>query len=407
MNNSNIQVTDDIELALNQLGEAHFENEPDAKHIKVNVEDLPAVFESVKSTMLESKKKYDGEALLLRPIVAITNEEHLKSTRKAITIAKKSADTFSEMRLATTRPIDGFKKDLITVERQVLEDLQKEIDRTKALCDTWEVTEAKRVKAEQERIARETAKKQELERIGIDLKAEAEINATRHITKVTDEIRARFEAWTLANFDANNTMLNGYKPMLIIDSYKRYFTISFNEQLVSYTEYSDKVNKAMEYIPFEIFAEKYRLAINVFVDEIKSKAPQRKQELEKLAELEKTNAEAARLQREAAAKKQEDDRLEREANTKKREEEKREQANVTKEVASLNVELGVQTNMQSVGTYSVKKNLVKATVIVPSAYGRLLEFYLKNMGDTSKLDFLATFACTHGQPQISGVTYNV
>jgi hypothetical protein len=375
--------------------------------INVTVEDLPSVLESVKKNLLQRKATLDKKCELLVPIKEINNEIELKDARKTLMFVGKSIKEIAELRLNTTRPLDQFKKDIIEVERTICSNLQKEIDRVKKIGDDWEIAETKRKRAEQEMLQKDIEKKAELERLKVVLIAESVINLDRFINRVSRDLRDGFYNINLENFDEKIRQLNGYKPTLKDIIYNTFFEASYNTDLISISEYSQIKKEIQDQNPCTAYAEKYTSAINKVVDELKNSVPLKKKELEEIAELQKRNAEEAERKRKANAERLKVENEKRDAEQKAAEERQRELAAARAETASLKSQLDSQKDVQEVGPIHVKSRLVKAVVLVPSAYSKLLEFYIKNGGDQTKLDFLAVFASSHGMPEIQGIKYNM
>ncbi|WP_346236712.1 hypothetical protein ABDK00_014225 [Niabella insulamsoli] len=365
-------------------------------------------FGLVKNNLLLKKGELDKKAVEeLAPIVNIESDEQLKTVRRVLTDAGKSIKEVSEMRLNTTRPIDAFKKEIISVEKEICANLQTESDRVKGLADSYEVTEAKRRKEEQEKLQREIDKNNEVERVRIALKSEASIKFDRFVANVVEELKTRFSKLTLADFDSNISLLNNYKPILKEDAYDSFFVAYYNNALIQGDEYLKLQRHAKVDIPLQVFQERYAASVNAVVSEIKAMVPARKKELQDLADLEEKNAEEARRIREENERKANDEREKRAQAAKEEEDRKRKEAEQQTSQQQLQSQLSTQSKMQAVGPVSVKKSLMKASVTIYDAYKELVSFYIKSGGDISKLEFLADFAAKNGQPKITGVTYNV
>lgn len=396
-----------IDDVLDQLDEAKAVGEIEVKQLQVTISDLPSVLVAAKENLQQMKVQLNEAASVLIPITAVVNDEELKDVRKMISGVNKHVKVIADARLNTTNPVVQFQKDMIALEKEICSSATTQIDRTKKICDDYEVAEANKRKQEQLEQQKQIAKKAELEKVFIDLKTNADVSLSRHIHNAETEIRNRFDGLTLESFDSSIAALNGYKPLLKEDVYCGFFKAKYNINLLNYEEYTAKIAEAKTAFPIAQFTDKYTNAITTLVNELKTKAPAKKEELQKLAELEKENAELAEQQRKDAADLAKKQQLEREEALQTQEDQKKEDANNLVEQKALEVQLDTQAGMQSTGAISVKKHLLKATVSFPTAYIKLVEFYLKNGGDNAKLEFLADFAAKNGQPQIQGVTYNV
>lgn len=379
--------------------------------VDASINKMKATLEGVKKDLLRKKVELDLQAETdLVPVTVITDDENLKEVRKLISGASKSIKEVSDMRLNTTRPIDNFKTELIGVEREITKKLSAEGGRVKILCDNYEIEEANKRQRERERQQRILDIQKETEKVLVLLRAEANIKLTRFVNQVAESLRAGFAKITLESFDEQISLFRSFKPSLKFEIYESLFGIgygAYNNSLLTMDDVLELTVKVRAEMPIAAMQKEYEIGLAPVIAEIAEAIPSKKQNLLDLAELARVNKEAAdRLAKQKLADEQQatQNRLNQQTQL---ESQQRQTASANANKVELETHLNAQKGFQSTGPVSVKKSLIKATVISWSAYRELIEFYLKTGGDQTKLDFLADFAAKNGQPKIEGVTYNV
>lgn len=400
-----------IDAALDYLEAAATTEEILKVDVDASINKMKATLEGVKKDLLLKKVELDLQAETdLVPVTVITDDENLKDVRKLISGASKSIKEVSDMRLNTTRPIDNFKTELIGVEREITKKLSSEGGRVKILCDNYEIAEAKKRQEERERQQRILDVQKETEKVLVLIRAEANIKLGRFINQVAEQLRAGFAKITLESFDEQIALFRSFKPVLKFEIYESFFFISpsqYNTSLLTMDEVIKLTSRVRGEMPITALQQEYQVGLAPVLAEIADAIPSKKQNLLDLAELAKINKDAAERLEKSRLETQATEQKNRQEQQTKLESEQRQTASANANKAELETHLNAQKGFQSTGPVSIKRSLIKATVISRSAYRELVEFYLRTGGDEVKLEFLADFAAKNGQPKIEGVTYNV
>jgi hypothetical protein len=246
------------------------------------------------------------------------------------------------IRMETTRQLDGIKAMLMEPEKLLL----AEAARVNELRNSYARAKEKRIREQQEAIEAEKKKNDEIARIKAAIRSNIVEGVVAAINLVNASIRTYFDAITLESYEAAVAKFN-MKPKLKEEVYLSFFTSVRPLAIISNEMFSAIVAEMKLENPYEkinaSYVEGAESTLKMWIDDL----PKKKADLERMKELQATNAieaqkEQERQEKEREAKKKEQEaKLQLEADQRKAEIERQE--NEEKLQADFNAQVGLQS----------------------------------------------------------------
>lgn len=281
----------------------------------------------------------------------ITSKDIDDSAAAALGNVKAAMDKVVIRRKEITGPLDALKQTLMEPEKAI----NSEFERVVALRNAWATKEANRIKAEQSAIQKKKDADLELIKIRDGITNAIEVYLQTNESAVDGKLTAFFAQISLVNFEEASKMVSAV-PVLKPESYEAFFKTPF-PQFATVDQVAEVVKAVRAANPYEAINTRFRSNLSVKLTPWIEKLPAKKKELQDLAALKQTNAEAAANQ-EAAAKKKIEDEL---AAAKKKEEEElaaqKEKLDQASKANQIGAEFGAQIQSQSIGEQTgIRKN---------------------------------------------------
>ena len=301
-----------------------------------------------------------------------------------ITKSKATVKKINEVRSPATKMFDQFKKVFTTMENEI--DVSKE-GSIPFQIQAYRNQYAAKKREEEERRRAEELRKMQMEQARKQYRIDCEdelcqwINATINIR--INHLSEIFSATTLANYAETDKILRSYQVTLPEDWDSRFASMVRLPSLLPREDCASIRKDVRQTLMDRQFREQYKYALEEERDDLLTKLPSKKVELEKIAAVEAANAaEAERIK----AEMQEKERREadaRELERRKKEEEDRKAADAAKTASAVG-DLFNSAASGTVVTYQ-SKTIVKKKVNVLNVegfldiFGMWWEFVGKNL----------------------------
>lgn len=345
---------------------------------------------SIKIELLEAVEKVHDNNVediktLLKESRAVNNS--LGATRKATT------DGFRDI-------IDG----LLEYEKDVRGTLEKDIESVKKLLNAYKAEKEAEAEAERQRIQREKDREIEMTRISKTLELAHMESSERAAIKYKDGLQRAFDSLTLENFSERVKNMKSLRPKLSLGAYEADLNIHYNNSLISNEEFSALKEKAHFYKEAN---DKFKGEVESFLFNLTKALPQKKKELEQLAELAKKDKAVAEAKRKEAARQAEERQKQIEAEREKAKAEREKVEAAALEAAKLNAELNAQAAAQTLK--SAGKVKMTAVIGMTADHGEIFKQARLN-GWHSKtymkvLQAAADHLANGAKPEIDNVQY--
>lgn len=325
-----------------------------------------------------------GEKLLARIQQEGMSDELDSEASLFITKSKATVKKINEVRSPATKMFDQFKKVFTTMENEI--DVSKE-GSIPFQIQAYRNQYAAKKREEEERRRAEELRKMQMEQARKQYRIDCEdelcqwINATINIR--INHLSEIFSATTLANYAETDKILRSYQVTLPEDWDSRFASMVRLPSLLPREECASIRKDVRQTLMDRQFREQYKYALEEERDDLLTKLPSKKVELEKIAAVEAANAaEAERIK----AEMQEKERREagaRELERRKKEEEDRKAADAAKTASAVG-DLFNSAASGTVVTYQ-SKTIVKKKVNVLNVegfldiFGMWWEFVGKNL----------------------------
>lgn len=246
------------------------------------------------------------------------------------------------MRMGVTKGLDAIKGELMKPEKLLI----AEGERVKKLRDSWANLKLQKQQEEQARIQKQKAIDDEIARIKAALKQRVVDGTFLAIQNMNNSIRAYFNEITLDNWDEKVKKFN-LKPRLKESVYNDFFAIAYNHEILDVNVFYAIVAEVKKEFPYEQVNTDYVQSAEGTVKMWKEDLPKKREELEKLAALEKENAVQAELLKQELREKQEREQKEAEEKLAKEREQQQKEIQAQLDEEKLQNEFKAQIQSQS------------------------------------------------------------
>ena len=325
-----------------------------------------------------------GEKLLARIQQEGMSDELDSEASLFITKSKATVKKINEVRSPATKMFDQFKKVFTTMEKEI--DVSKE-GSIPFQIQAYRNQYAAKKREEEERRRAEELRKMQMEQARKQYRIDCEdelcqwINATINIR--INHLSEIFSATTLANYAETDKILRSYQVTLPEDWDSRFASMVRLPSLLPREECASIRKDVRQTLMNKQFREQYKYALEEERDDLLTKLPSKKVELEKIAAVEAANAaEAERIKAEMQEKERREAEA-RELERRKKEEEDRKAADAAKTASAVG-DLFNSAASGTVVTYQ-SKTIVKKKVNVLNVegfldiFGMWWEFVGKNL----------------------------
>lgn len=325
-----------------------------------------------------------GEKLLARIQQEGMSDELDSEASLFITKSKATVKKINEVRSPATKMFDQFKKVFTTMENEI--DVSKE-GSIPFQIQAYRNQYAAKKREEEERRRAEELRKMQMEQARKQYRIDCEdelcqwINATINIR--INHLSEIFSATTLANYAETDKILRSYQVTLPEDWDSRFASMVRLPSLLPREECASIRKDVRQTLMDRQFREQYKYALEEERDDLLTKLPSKKVELEKIAAVEAANAaEAERIKAEMQEKERREAEA-RELERRKKEEEDRKAADAAKTASAVG-DLFNSAASGTVVTYQ-SKTIVKKKVNVLNVegfldiFGMWWEFVGKNL----------------------------
>ena len=325
-----------------------------------------------------------GEKLLARIQQEGMSDELDSEASLFITKSKATVKKINEVRSPATKMFDQFKKVFTTMENEI--DVSKE-GSIPFQIQAYRNQYAAKKREEEERRRAEELRKMQMEQARKQYRIDCEdelcqwINATINIR--INHLSEIFSATTLANYADTDKILRSYQVTLPEDWDSRFASMVRLPSLRPREECASIRKDVRQTLMDRQFREQYKYALEEERDDLLTKLPSKKVELEKIAAVEAANAaEAERIKAEMQEKERREAEA-RELERRKKEEEDRKAADAAKTASAVG-DLFNSAASGTVVTYQ-SKTIVKKKVNVLNVegfldiFGMWWEFVGKNL----------------------------
>lgn len=325
-----------------------------------------------------------GEKLLARIQQEGMSDELDSEASLFITKSKATVKKINEVRSPVTKMFDQFKKVFTTMENEI--DVSKE-GSIPFQIQAYRNQYAAKKREEEEHRRAEELRKMQMEQARKQYRIDCEdelcqwINATINIR--INHLSEIFSATTLANYADTDKILRSYQVTLPEDWDSRFASMVRLPSLLPREECASIRKDVRQTLMDRQFREQYKYALEEERDDLLTKLPSKKVELEKIAAVEAANAaEAERIKAEMQEKERREAEA-RELERRKKEEEDRKAADAAKTASAVG-DLFNSAASGTVVTYQ-SKTIVKKKVNVLNVegfldiFGMWWEFVGKNL----------------------------
>lgn len=325
-----------------------------------------------------------GEKLLARIQQEGMSDELDSEASLFITKSKATVKKINEVRSPATKMFDQFKKVFTTMENEI--DVSKE-GSIPFQIQAYRNQYAAKKREEEERRRAEELRKMQMEQARKQYRIDCEdelcqwINATINIR--INHLSEIFSATTLENYAETDKILRSYQVTLPEDWDSRFASMVRLPSLLPREECASIRKDVRQTLMDRQFREQYKYALEEERDDLLTKLPSKKVELEKIAAVEAANAaEAERIKAEMQEKERREAEA-RELERRKKEEEDRKAADAAKTASAVG-DLFNSAASGTVVTYQ-SKTIVKKKVNVLNVegfldiFGMWWEFVGKNL----------------------------
>lgn len=325
-----------------------------------------------------------GEKLLARIQQEGMSDELDSEASLFITKSKATVKKINEVRSPATKMFDQFKKVFTTMENEI--DVSKE-GSIPFQIQAYRNQYAAKKREEEERRRAEELRKMQMEQARKQYRIDCEdelcqwINATINIR--INHLSEIFSATTLANYAETDKILRSYQVTLPEDWDSRFASMVRLPSPLPREECASIRKDVRQTLMDRQFREQYKYALEEERDDLLTKLPSKKVELEKIAAVEAANAaEAERIKAEMQEKERREAEA-RELERRKKEEEDRKAADAAKTASAVG-DLFNSAASGTVVTYQ-SKTIVKKKVNVLNVegfldiFGMWWEFVGKNL----------------------------
>lgn len=325
-----------------------------------------------------------GEKLLARIQQEGMSDELDSEASLFITKSKATVKKINEVRSPATKMFDQFKKVFTTMENEI--DASKE-GSIPFQIQAYRNQYAAKKREEEERRRAEELRKMQMEQARKQYRIDCEdelcqwINATINIR--INHLSEIFSAITFANYAETDKILRSYQVTLPEDWDSRFASMVRLPSLLPREECASIRKDVRQTLMDRQFREQYKYALEEERDDLLTKLPSKKVELEKIAAVEAANAaEAERIKAEMQEKERREAEA-RELERRKKEEEDRKAADAAKTASAVG-DLFNSAASGTVVTYQ-SKTIVKKKVNVLNVegfldiFGMWWEFVGKNL----------------------------
>lgn len=325
-----------------------------------------------------------GEKLLARIQQEGMSDELDSEASLFITKSKATVKKINEVRSPATKMFDQFKKVFTTMENEI--DVSKE-GSIPFQIQAYRNQYAAKKREEEERRRAEELRKMQMEQARKQYRIDCEdelcqwINATINIR--INHLSEIFSATTLSNYADTDKILRSYQVTLPEDWDSRFASMVRLPSLLPREECASIRKDVRQTLMDRQFREQYKYALEEERDDLLTKLPSKKVELEKIAAVEAANAaEAERIKAEMQEKERREAEA-RELERRKKEEEDRKAADAAKTASAVG-DLFNSAASGTVVTYQ-SKTIVKKKVNVLNVegfldiFGMWWEFVGKNL----------------------------
>lgn len=325
-----------------------------------------------------------GEKLLARIQQEGMSDELDSEASLFITKSKATVKKINEVRSPATKMFDQFKKVFTTMENEI--DVSKE-GSIPFQIQAYRNQYAAKKREEEERRRAEELRKMQMEQARKQYRIDCEdelcqwINATINIR--INHLSEIFSATTLANYAETDKILRSYQVTLPEDWDSRFASMVRLPSLLPREDCASIRKDVRQTLMDRQFREQYKYALEEERDDLLTKLPSKKVELEKIAAVEAANAaEAERIKAEMQEKERREAEA-RELERRKKEEEDRKAADAAKTASAVG-DLFNSAASGTVVTYQ-SKTIVKKKVNVLNVegfldiFGMWWEFVGKNL----------------------------
>lgn len=191
------------------------------------------------------------------------------------------------LRKEYTSPLDDWKARKMIGEKE----LQKEMDRLKALRNERASRKATSDREDKAKIEAAKNKAIEVSRIKNEQVLAVQLGIANRMTQGEIAIAKIFNGLTIENFEIESKKLN-FTPKLKEEIFRGFIAVDYNPDLVPYEEFKAICDAAYAHFDYDKCDKEYCAAVNEVLKTWRAKLPAKKAELEKIA---LGGAEAARL----------------------------------------------------------------------------------------------------------------
>lgn len=325
-----------------------------------------------------------GEKLLARIQQEGMSDELDSEASLFITKSKATVKKINEVRSPATKMFDQFKKVFTTMENEI--DVSKE-GSIPFQIQAYRNQYAAKKREEEERRRAEELRKMQMEQARKQYRTDCEdefrqwINAAINVR--INHLSEIFSATTLANYAETDKILRSYQVMLPEDWDSRFTSMVRLPSILPRDECASIRKDVRQTLMDRQFREQYKFALEEERDDLLTKLPSKKVELEKIAAAEAANAaEAARIKAEMEEKERRE-AAERELERRKKEEEDRKAAEAAKTASAVgdlfnNAASGTLVTYQSKTIVKKKVNILNVEGFL-DIFGLWWEFVGKNL----------------------------
>lgn len=235
----------------------------------------------------------------LSGITVIENDEQEESAKKVLSKASATYTKIEKMRKETTSKLDEIKKDMMQPEKKIstlANDKDSIFWKAKSHLNVYANKKLAEQQAKEKEALRVQYETEELARLKGEFEMIFHNNIIDYVSTMESNISKYFNSLKLEGWSESIKRFS-LKPALKIETFESWFNVPFDNKKLTQEVYDDMVSNVRSIYTYEVINNIYVEQAQPKVDEYKKKLPARKKELTALAELEKTNAEAAAKQK--------------------------------------------------------------------------------------------------------------
>lgn len=240
------------------------------------------------------KQSCERAALALSGIQQITNDVEDKQANDTLVKVRTTYEARSAERLDITRDVDAIKEFLMEPEKKISTDKKSDSQyaRVVKLRDGWAQKERERLEKEKAEIKLKQDQANELAAIAAALGKNVVNGMSVAVAAVGAWCASQWPLLTLENIDQMKAKLESV-PQLKEETYNGWFGCTYNGQLVSPDQYKQLVADALALYPYATQGVEFTVKAQAITSQWLGQIEAKRGELIQLAELAKTNAEAA------------------------------------------------------------------------------------------------------------------